>query len=369
MLPGDSPVDLSVARHGEGLLYTGRGRFNLPGLHPVDLEVSYDGQHVNGTARTTFTVLGVNGDLTVRYRDGVVSGDGHADLQRGRFAGSLDAHLDERGRLSGRGQGSITLRPGLVGTVAVEYTPDHQLHVRGDMRFPPYRFLDRHADTYALFHRTLPPIPIFAIPLPPPLGSVGIVATIGGGLDADYYVGPGEIRDTVVTASFDPLAEDTNLDLTASSRLVIPAHAGLALSARLGIGLSAAVATATGGITLTGGVALDGGFDASVSLHYHGGALVVDARAGIRVQPVLSLTIDADFMIDSPVYTNRWPYQLAAYRYDTGLLFGMAIPVHYATNEEFRLPAARDIEWIVPDIDVGALAERVGDRVRAGIGF
>jgi Domain of unknown function (DUF4157) len=369
MLPGDNPVDLSVARRGDGLLYTGRARVNVPGLHPVDLEVSYDGEHVNGLAYTTFSVLGVNGDITLRYRDGAFSGNGQAELRRGKFTGTLDAHLDEQGRISGRGQGIVTLKPGLTGTVGVALAPDRQLHVTGELRFPPYTLFERRGGQRSLFRYTLPPIPIFAIPLPPPLGSVGIVATIGGGLDADYYIGAGQILDTVVTASFDPLADDSNLDMTANSRLVIPAHAGIGLSARLGVGLSAAVATATGGITVTGGLALDGGLNAGVTLHYRGRAFSIDAQAGIRVQPVLTLGIDADLMIDSPVYSNRWPYQLAAYRYDTGLVFGMNIPLHYASNEDFRFPSGNDIQWIIPDIDIGALAGRIGDRVRAGIGF
>ena len=368
-LPGGNTADLAVAKVGNGVVYSGHAHLLVPGLHPVDVDISYDGEHINGSAHTTFTVLGANGDITLHYHDGQFSGDGHAELRRGNFAGTLDAHLDEHGRISGRGSGSVTIRPGLVGTAGVELTPDQHLHVTGELRFPPYRFLDRHGGHYPLFHRTLPPIPIFAIPLPPPLGSVGIVATIGGGLDADYYVGPGEIRDMIITAAFDPLADNADLDLQAGARLVIPAHAGLDLSARLGIGLSVAVATATGGITVTGGVGLDGGLDASVTIHYHAGVLVLDANAGIRVQPVLTLGLDADFSIESPLHDWHWPYHLADYRYDTGLMFGMNIPLHYATNEDFRMPAISDIQWVIPDIDVSAMASSIGDRVASGLGF
>ncbi len=370
MLHGaDNTAHLEVQRHGDGLLYLGRAHLSVPGLHPIDIDISYDGEHISGTAHTTFTVLGANGDITLNYRDGHFTGDGHAELQRGRFAGRLDAHLDEHGHLSGRGQGSLTIRPGLVGTVGVELTPEQRLRVSGELRFPPYRLFERRGNSYQLFHQNLPPIPIFAIPLPPPLGSVGVVATIGGGMDADYYIGPGQILDMVIRAALDPLAEDTNLDVEASARLDIPLHAGLRLSARVGLGLSLVAGTATGGITVAAGLALDGAVGADTSIRYRGGIVVVDAHAGINVRPALTLSIDADLQVDSPVYSHTWPYQLAAYRYDTGLEFGMVVPLHYASNEPFRFPSVQDIRWTIPQIDVGALAERVGNRVREGMGF
>lgn len=371
MLPGGNPVNMTVAKHRDRLLYAGRTRLNVPGLHPVDLRVRSDGEHVTGSVHTTFTVLGVEGDIALRYHDGTFSGDGRAELKRGRFAGVLEVHLDKRGKISGHGHGSMTLRPDLVGTVGVELTPDGQLHATGELRFPPYKLFPRYRGRLpSLAHYTLPPIPLFAIPLPPPIDSLGIVATIGGGLDADYHIGKGQLLDTVVTASFDPLADDSNLDLTASSRLDIPAQAGMSLSVRLGVGASAAVATVTGGITAEGGVPIDAGLSTPITLHYHGGAFAIDAKPGIRVQPVLTLGIDADIMLDSLVYSHRWAYRLAAYRYDTGLTFGMEVPLHYATNEDFRFPSAGDIQWTFPDIDdIGALAKRIGARVRAEIGF
>ena len=368
MLPGNSPAQLSVRKIGERVVYAGRTTLNVPGLHPVDLEVSYDGEHVTGAAHTTFTLLGANGDIALRYRDGKFSGDGAIQLQRGRFTGRLEAHLDDDGVISGRGTGSIMIRPGLVGTVGVEYGRDHRLRVSGELRFPPYRFLEPRGARYQLFEHHLPDIPIFAIPLG--IGAVGLVARISGGLAARYQFGPGEIRDMVVRAAFDPLEEPMNTELGAEARLVIPAEAGLELYVRAGIGASVAIASATGGITVTGGVLLRGGLDAGVRLTYARNLLTFDANARISVQPVLTLRIEADFVIEAVVGGSwRFPYELASYSYGTGLEFGMLAPFHYQSDQPLRLPQASDIQWIVPDINVSALTDRIAGQVRSGLGI
>ncbi|GAB2756770.1 hypothetical protein GCM10027020_06170 [Nocardioides salsibiostraticola] len=368
MLPGDSPAQLTVRKDGERIIYAGRATLNVPGLRPVDVALRYDGERLSGTARTTFTVLGANGEMELRYREGRFSGTGSIALQRGRFSGRLEATMDQQGRLSGRGTGSLVIRPGLVATIGIEYGTDRRLKTTGELRFPPYRFLEPRGNRYQLFQRSLPDIPLFAIPTP--IGSVGLVARIGGGMAAHYRFGPGEIRDMVIRATLYPLEDDLQAELSASARLVLPAEAGLELSVRAGIGASVAIASATGGITVTGGVVLRGGLDASASLTYARDLLTFDARARIQVEPVLTLRIEADVMIEAVAAGPwRWPYELASYSYPTGLTFGMVAPFSYRSDQALRLPSASDIEWIVPQIDVAALATQIGGQVRRGIGF
>jgi hypothetical protein len=71
------------------------------------------------------------------------------------------------------------------------------------------------------------------------------------------------------------------------------------LSLRAGIGASVAIASATGGITVTGGVLLRGGLDAPARLKYARNVLTFDTEARIGVQPVLTLRIEADLMIEA----------------------------------------------------------------------
>jgi hypothetical protein len=47
----------------------------------------------------------------------------------------------------------------------------------------------------------------------------------------------------------------------------------------------------------------------------------------------------------------------------------MVAPFHYRSDQPLRLPEASDIQWIVPQIDVGALTDRIAGRVRAGLGL
>jgi hypothetical protein len=109
--------------------------------------------------------------------------------------------------------------------------------------------------------------------------------------------------------------------------------------------------------------------DASLRLAYAREVLTFDARARIMVQPVLTLRIEADFMIEAAIGGPwRWPCELASYSYSTGLQFGMIAPFHYQSDRPLQLPAISDIQWIVPDIDVSALASQTASRVRSGIG-
>jgi hypothetical protein len=117
-------------------------------------------------------------------------------------------------------------------------------------------------------------------------------------------------------------------------------------------------------------VLLRGGLDAAARLAYARNVLTFDTSARISVQPVLTLRIDADILIEAALGGPwRFPYELASYSYSTGLEFGMIAPFHYQSDQPLRLPQASDIQWIVPQIDVSALADRLAGQVRSGLGI
>ena len=367
MLPGDSPAQLTVHRAGERVVYTGRARLNVRGLHPVNVELSYDGEHLSGSAQTTFDLLGGRGTIDLRYREGKFSGKGAVDLTRGRFTGHLDAELHEHGGWTGRGSGSITIRPGLIGTIGLEYGRDRRLKTTGELRFPTYRFLEPRPARRQIFDVHLPDIPIFAISLG--IGSVGLVARVGAAMYAGYSFGPGEIRDMVIGVTMYPLEDDPDAQLMASARLVLPAELSLEMQFRAGIAASVVIASATGYVTLTGGVRLRGGLDASAQLTYGRGVLTFDAMARIMAGVVLTLDIGALITIDAPLAGPwEWPFTFGSWSYDTGLQFGLEAPFHYRSDQPLQLPSVSDIHWIVPDLDVGQLADSVASKVRRGIG-
>ncbi|MGW4891777.1 eCIS core domain-containing protein [Kitasatospora sp. NPDC004240] len=361
-------IALTVERRENRLRYAGEGRVTVPGLRPVDLRLAYDGERVTGSGQTTFTILGLNGDMTLAYRDGRFTGEGTIALKRDRIAGQLTAVLDEQGRISGRGQAQVEIRPGLVGTVGVVLSPERRLRVEGELRFPPYVFLKPSSGRYPIFDIPFPEIPIFAVPLGPT--SVGLVAQLSAAAAFRYGFGPGTLHDLVISAGFDPLEADTDLKVAARARLSLPAEAGLELSLRAAAGLSVGVGSVTAGIRVTGGVLLRGGLDAQAALVYEKRVLSFDANAEIKVQPVLTLAIAADIVAAARLIgEKRWEYALASYAYSTGLEFGLSAPFHYRSDQELRPPEAKDIKWITPQIDVLALADRITDRVRTGLGL
>lgn len=369
LLPGGTRADLGVRRSGGRVVYQARTRLAVPGLREVDVDLTYDGEKLSGTARTSFTLLGADGTITLRYVDGVFSGDGEVTLKRGRFAGKVLAHLDEEGRLSGKGSGSLTIRPGLVGTVGVEYGRDRRLKVTGQVVFPTYTFLKPYRAERTVFDHSLPGIPLVGFPTP--IGSVGLVLKIAGGLVMHYGFGPGEIRSMVIRGSLYPLEEQTGAALSAEARLVLPASAGLRLKVYVGLGLEAGkLLSLTGGITVAGGVQLVGGLDAAAKLAYAGNLLTFDTQATISVKPVLTLDLGAEIRMEALV-GGPWtyPYHLAGYSFDTGLEYGLIAPFQYRSDQGLRLPEAKDIRWITPTLDIGALGRRVLAQVRGGLGI
>jgi len=366
-LPRSGDAVLAVRKSGQQVVFTGKARINVPGLKPVDTYLWYDGKRLSGTAKTTFELLGARGDIDLRYLDGRFSGKGTVDLEKSRFKGRLEAELHPDAAWTGKGTGTLTIKPGLVGTIAIEYGRDQKLKTTGEMRFPPYVFLKPSSNKYVIFDRKLPDIPIFAISLG--IGSVGLVARVGASLTADYSFGPGRIQDMVISVTMYPLEDDLDAQLAASARLVLPAELGLALTFRAGLGASVVIASATGYVTLTGGIRLRGGLDATAQLTYGKGVLTFDANAKILAALILTLAIGAEIEIDAPLAGPwRWPFTLGSWSYDTGLQFGLVAPFHYRSDQDLRLPSVSDITWITPEVDVGAMAKSVAGRVRQGIG-
>ncbi len=115
---------------------------------------------------------------------------------------------------------------------------------------------------------------------------------------------------------------------------------------------------------------LKGGLNADAALVYARKVLSFDAKAEIKVQPVLTLAIAADITAKARLLGEKsWPYELASYAYETGLEFGLIAPFHYESDKPLRLPEAKDIQWITPKIDVMALAGQITDRVQHGLGL
>jgi len=373
LMPRGKEATLTVERGRAGnWLYRGEGELDIPvpGLKPVNIKIDYDGEHLNAGGDVDIIIKGLKGHLHVGYRsdrtsgDAKISGKGELVIDRGRAKGGIKVNLSDQYKLSGEGMIQYQLSENLVGTIGVILHEDQSVGVKGQLEFPkPIQLFRGFSNEYELFDYSMD-IPILAIPIG--LRSIGLIGRISGGMKINYGIGPGELRNVHVMATFNPLEEQKDLELEAGAILVIPAHAGVSLFIRGAVGVSVVIASATGGITATGTAELRGGFQAPVSIHYIRGKFGLDAKPTILAELVLILGLDADVTAELGIgalkYKAQKVWNLAAYEWGSGLQFGLTAPIHYATDEEFHMPSASDIVWIKPNIDLKTLVPRLAKQ-------
>ncbi len=363
-LPGGTTAKLDVARKADLIVYSGRGHVTIPGLNPLDVDLAYDGEHVTGAGNTTFTLLGSTGTIAVAYHNGTFTGDGSLALHRDRFDGALTLHLDEHGKLSGSGKGSYRIHD-LVAAVGVDYSAEGLLRVTGSVQFPPYHFLDRHPNDYTFFpfDQTFD---LFSVPVI----HVGVVAVVGGGLKVSYFYGPGSLEDLTVEGGFDPLAAEADLAVKGSARVVVQAGADFKVFLDATAGASARVAKVTGGFRLSVGPNLHGGVSVPAAVGYSKDVVTFDAK------PALLEEVGLDAQVTGEIIASAWlvgsktfSLDLLSFSLGTGLKFGMAVPLHYASDRPLRFPSVDDIEWTYPHISISDIAHHVIDAVRDEVGL
>jgi hypothetical protein len=345
-------LGITVDKAGNYLI-TGALSLSIPGLKTAEVSLTYAAGDLSGDATIGLDIPGLEGAgaaFKVHYAKGELSGSGQLSYKKGRLSGSIHAALSEKHKLSGGGELSYEIVPGLVATVGIELLENGKTHVSGQLKIP---------DTINLFaenkiEKTIfslgVQIPIFAIPLG--TRSVGLVADIGADLKARAGIGPGQIRKLQVKASFDPGGDDSNFQFSGGGELYVPAYAELALAVHGGIGLSLAIASATGGIELVGALGLRGALIAGAQISYQNKQFTVDASAELSAEPVLKFSINAyvkvEVILIGEVYRKDWV--LASKEWGSGLKVGLRFPVHYEFGKPFHI-GLDQVEFIAPTID------------------
>lgn len=318
--------------------------------------------------------------LHVEYRDGgfVVEGQGH--FARGMLSGSLmigatNYAIDDAGQRGtaptpnitayGMGQVSVTLTPWLVATGRIRLLPNGEIELFGELALPPVlnvfdeksysrRLVDLHFD-----------IPIVGVSVAG--HRIGIFATIGAGLDLSAGIGPGQLRDTALSVTYNPAHEDQTT-IHGQARFVVPAHAGLRLFVSGALGAGIPIVNAELGLEAGGEIGLAGEASAQATVDWSPGhGLVLDALGSIIVQPRFrfDLTgyakVTADLLItEVELYSERW--NLTSFEVGSNLRFGVEFPMHYQEGQPF------DVNWdqvhfITPDVDVAEMMHEVIERV------
>jgi hypothetical protein len=362
-----------------GLQVTGTLQLSnsIPALKSGTIEVTLrkkpEGPYaVSGAIKAEAGIPGITATITGSYEDGAFQVTGTAGYERGMLKGSVTVGATNRpigddgkpageptDKLSayGRGEVSVRLAPWLQGSAAIEVLPDGELIISGKIGLP---------STLDLFEEKKIAKRIFTIGLDVPivgfsvLGQrVGIFATIGGGLDAEAAIGPGQLRKAELGIAYKP-TDEAATHVTGAAALFIPAHAGLRLFVRGGVGAGIPIVSATVGLEVGAALGLDAALESGLQVDWTPAkGLVLDAALSAYVQPKFKfdLTAFAEVTVDylfgtSTLYDERW--QLAAFEYGSDLRFGVKFPVHYEEGKQFDV-ALSDVEFEYPQIDPGAL--------------
>jgi hypothetical protein len=187
------------------------------------------------------------------------------------------------------------------------------------------------------------------IPIFPP-----IIAEIGGALEAKASFGPGQLKDLSVEVTYNPDKEDDTV-VEGKGEFLVPAEAGLALSVHGGIGASAAIASLTGGIDVSGELGIEGKAQADVDVSWTPkGGVDLKAEVSASAEPKFVFKVNGYVKADvgvSPfsftLYEHKW--NLASFEYGSNMHFGITLPIHYNSNENFDIKF-EDIQVEKPEI-------------------
>ena len=379
-IPGVESGTIEITQSEEAGFSIG-GTFNLspdaPGIRGGSISVTLSerpdgtGYALSATGEAQPDIPGINSNLIVSYNDGAFTAEIEADYSRGMLSGRVNAGVTNRSvgedgqTLSetaepdnplivyGGGSLSLQLAPWLQATAGVQFSPNGEITVTGEIGLP---------DELEIFARREINKSIFNIAVQAPIFP-GIVAEIGGGLSATAGIGPGVIDQLRLGVTYNPdHEEDTHI--TGDAHLNIPANAGLRLSVRAGIGLGITGASATGGLDIGGTLGIEGAAEAGVHVDWTPATgLDIEAEVAVHAQPSFTFDIGGYVSVRAlgfSVYDERWEF--ASYTFGSDYRFGIRLPIHYKEGEPFDI-SLDDVEFEVPDIDTNQLLRGLIARI------
>lgn len=410
-IKGVKKAEITVGYDGTTLSASGTAEFDIPGIKSGKLDVVYgqDQLQINGEVDIKHQLIksgkikasvnktgeeykvalsgnvqpnipGISTDLSVEYVDGVITVMGTVGYAKGRLSGSVTVGVTNRsvgadGKPAGGpsesltpfGGGSLTLRitDWLQGTAGVKLLPDGSLEVTGKIGIPAtVDIFEKKEIKKEIFKAPTIEIPIFAIPIGS--RSIGLVATIGGGLEGYASIGPGQLTEAAVEVTYNPSHEE-NTKVTGTAKFRVPAEAGLRLYIRAGIGLSVGIARVAGGIEIGGALGIEGAAEAGVTVNWTPTeGFKLDAQASLSVQPKFKFDVNAyiEAVLDLWVteLSKEWKWNLYSFEWGPAFKFGVKFPVHYEEGKEFNI-SLDDVQFEKPDISVGDIAKGIGDKL------
>jgi hypothetical protein len=337
--------------------------------------------HVKASGKAIPKIPKINTELSISYDDGALTIEGKASYAADRVSGEVMVGATNRAiaadgtpsgpagdKFTAYGSGKLTLKvtDWLQASASVRVTPAGEIEVVGRLDLPSaVDVFPKKSINKELFKVPTIQIPIFAIPLGPK--SIGIVATIDGGLDFDAAVGPGQLKDVFGQIEFNP-SHPENTRISGGAKFVIPAHAGIKLKAALGIGLSIGPASVTGGIQIVGGLGLEGEASAAADLAWSPTTgFEFNALGEIEVHPKFTFDVNAFIKAELDLWvtdiSKEWTKNLASFSYGPDLQVKVSLPIHYKDGEPFDVKTD-DIKVTYPEISISDIAGGIADKVK-----
>jgi len=301
--------------------------------------------------------------IGLNYRDGVLKGELTASYKRSIMSGSVTLNAeamvgDDGGeaepiKVWGSGSVDITVAPWLKATAGLTLDQKGEITVSGKLGLPSSLEIFPRKE----INKSLVNIAV-QIPIVP-----GIVAEVGGGLNAVAGIGPGVIDKLELGITYNP-AHEEDTRITGGAHLRIPADAGLRLSARAGIGLGVTGVSVTGGLEIGGTLGIQGALEAGVDINWTPKeGLTLAATLSMYAQPCFTFSV-AGYVnaqaLGFSVYYQSW--DLAALTLGSDYRVGIILPLRYQKGE-FSGLSLDDVKFIVPDISPGDILSGLIDRI------
>jgi hypothetical protein len=292
---------------------------NIPGLQSGQFSVDFtsEGKVVGeGELQTDDSYIpGLTGRVLVRFADNLWSGETQIDYNREdpNLSGSILVRVrqTEEGVLVISGEGDLTagLFEGVEGTAGVVIDEEGKVVVNFAItQTTPYElFPERRQERE--FLNISQNIPLFA-------GIVVAVIRIRAGVRAG--VGPGQIRNSTITGTWEVTSEEPP-DLTVSSEFYMPAFVEGYVAFGAGLGVDVVLGSLTGGIEAMATAGLYGAISVVPELTYQDGDWLFEGTATLAAGARLKLSLNAWAEIEAlwvTVWDRSW--ELASHTMNLG---------------------------------------------------
>jgi hypothetical protein len=373
--------DLTIGAdyRGDKLIYQGKLIWEKPIklVDRVDLGFLYDGDVLTGTGSTDITYKGFSGKLTVNYRkagdeEAKLSGKGAVAVKTAKAEGSLELFIDPKGVISGKGSVSYVFSDRIKPTVGVILHPDGHLTLTGKIELTqPIQIFPKFPKEGG--ERDLIKLKLdFIIPGPFP-GLADPMVHLGAGVRFSYGIGPGQIVNTVIEGSFDPLEENKNVKLKFTSTFEVPGHVGLTgiLEAGLGIAvLGGLAAKAHAGLRIEPGFMLNLNTRAPITAEYDQGDFSFEGRLEMQGGLTLGLGIKLYAHLEAigGALEKEFTYDVKNYSYDVGQQMTLTLAkIGYSTKTGFKAPSLDDIKINPGSIDPIEMIKKVANSAKSAM--